>query len=118
VYYMDNAPEKMLLDKAGAFEGNVCDIYEKIFTGTHHIAKTTKKGNVLHGKPQNISNDVGITQHHGEDKSYVVVINYSGKQVEPELKYSKEYKLVRQIGGTAECLEPFSSVVLEFKKIN
>jgi len=118
VYYMDNAPEKMLLDKAGGFTDDTCDIYAKIFKDANHIVKTTKK-------------DVGITQHHDKDfytsstvqkskdfyTSYAVVINYSGEQVAPELTYNDNYKLVRQIGGTAEKLAPFSSVILEFEKI-
>jgi len=103
VYYMDNAPERELLDKADGFKGDTFNLYKKIFGNVDYIAKTSKK-------------DVGITQHHGENKSYVVVINYSSERVEPELAYNSGYKLVRQIGGTAEYLEPFSSVILEFEE--
>ena len=102
VYYLDYPLEAMLLNESGAFEQNRHEIYREVFSGQYdsHILCCENK-------------DIGITGHFGKDKSYVVLINYSGERVSPVVHINGGYKIVRQIGGSINSIEPFSTVILE-----
>jgi endo-1,4-beta-mannosidase len=105
VYYLDYPLETMLLNESGAFEKDKYKKYNEIFNRQYdsHILCLENK-------------DIGVTQHFGERKSYVVLINYSGEAVTPVINFNKKYKHMRQIYGDIENIKPFGAVILEFEK--
>ena len=102
VYYLDYPLESMLLNESGAFEHNRHEVYREVFSNQYdsHILCCENK-------------NIGVTQHFGKEKSYAVLINYSGESVSPAIRIKDRYKLVRQINGSIESIAPFSAVILE-----
>lgn len=105
VYYLDYPLESMLLGENGAFENTHHEIYSEIFETSYdtHILTCENK-------------DIGITQHFGDEKSYAVLVNYSGDEVIPVVTISQKYKLTREIKGNLKIVEPFGTTILEFDK--
>ena len=104
VYYLDYPLETMLLNEIDAFKGSHHEMYQEIFDGkldSHMLCCKDR--------------DIGVTQHFGEDKNYVVLVNYSGAQVNPVVSVNDKYKLVRQVSGNMDRIEPFGAVILEFE---
>jgi len=103
VYYLDYPIESMLLSEPGAFEDSRHEVYHEIF-------KSQYDSHILCCENKNI----GVTQHFGKEKSYVVLVNYSGERVSPVISTNEKYKLTRQIGGNIDNIEPFGVVILEY----
>ncbi|MCL2051603.1 MAG: cellulase family glycosylhydrolase [Lachnospiraceae bacterium] len=104
VYYLDYPLEAMLLNEYGAFERQHYTIYEEVFNCQYdtHIVWCDNK-------------NIGVTQHFGKEKSYAVLINYSGESISFDLSINKKYKLKRLIGDAFKRIEPFGVIILEFE---
>ena len=107
VYYLDYPLEAMLLGESGIFNGNKHEMYCEVF-------KECYKTHILRCDDPFI----GITQHFGTEKNYVVMINYSRQVVSPSVHIHERYKLIKNITGTAQSIEPFGAAILEFEALS
>lgn len=109
VYYLDIPLESSLLDEVDAFADDHFEYYNEVF-------KKSKESHIL-----TCSNkDVGITQHfgeNGEDKHYVVLINYSGDEVKLDVSINEHYRLSHEVLGNKTTLEPFGAAIIEFESL-
>lgn len=101
VYFVNFPLETALLDKANAFDQNIHLIYKRFFKGLINTKKITSDNQF-----------VAVTEHHSEEKSYCVAINYSKAPQKPEFKFNG-CKPASVIYGNIEEIPPFDAVIFE-----
>lgn len=104
VFYLNFPLEEMMLAKWDSFEDN----YYKFYEYTANQAQMNKE--VRKTNP-----NVGLTLHHGNNKTYGVLINYSAKPQKPEI-IVKDNKNIGVLYGNIEEIEPFGTVIFEINK--
>lgn len=94
--------ETMLLEKSNAFSDNYYVVYKELFKDcvNEHIVVSGNKNTC-------------VTIHQGENEIYAVVINYSGEDLNPELKIKDGYKIDSVIYGDIENIPTFDGAVLK-----
>lgn len=102
VFYVNFPAETCLLDKSDACETNQYMLYRSIFG-------EKIKGHMLDSDNRYI----GITEHYGEERAYAVIINYSEREEEMNLRINENYRIERIIRGSADRIAPFDAAVLE-----
>ena len=88
--------ETRLLDIPDAHKTDYHEIYRMIFKEkiSSHIADSNVKC-------------IGITEHYESEKSaYIVLVNYSGDEVETNLRLKDGYVIEKQIYGNAKRIAP------------
>ena len=103
VYYVNFPVEKMLLDIPNAHETDLFEIYRNIFSEKidSHIVDSSCKY-------------IGITEHIEDEKNaYIVLINYSDKTVDTNLKIKSGYSISQVIRGDADKILPFETLIIK-----
>ncbi len=103
VIYADFPLESMLFKKSGAFDGRYSKIYKTIFE--KYICKHFVKFN----NPM-----LTVTEYEENNKKYVVAINCSDKNINPNITLNN-VKIKRVIRGTVENIKPFDALILELE---
>lgn len=106
VYYVNFPVETMLIDTAEAQETDMYEIYRMVFAGkiANHIADSDCKY-------------IGITEHIAdENRAYIVLINYSDKTVETNLKLKSDYSAVDVIRGDINSIAPYETTIIKVLK--
>lgn len=104
VYYLNFPLETMLTTRRNGFSEGYFKIYKELFE--KHISK------------HSVSSDnpfVVITEHYGKDGNYVVAINGTDREINPELTLSG-CKIKRIIKGDKNLIEPYGALVFEIER--
>ena len=100
VYYLNMPLEKNQIEKHNAFEANQHAVYQ-------YLAKEC-----LTNKPVVTDNPfLGVTIHRNGEKTYVVIVNYSDKSQDMNLKIAEGYTVEKVYHGDSLKLEPFGAFV-------
>ena len=94
----------MLTTRRNGFKEGYFKIYKELFE--KHISK------------HSVSSDnpfVVITEHYGKDGNYVVAINGTDREINPELTLSG-CKIKRIIKGDKNLIEPYGALVFEIER--
>lgn len=106
VYFVNFPLEIRLLDVADVAETDYFEIYGKVF------AKKTEN--------HVVSSDcryVGLTEHYADENNvYIVLINYSDKTVNTNLRINYGYTLAESIYGNSESIAPYDAAVIKVSK--
>lgn len=105
VYYLNFPLEKNLIDVCDGFEHEQHMVYNEIFK------------DVKNEYPISYDNKfIGITRHIGNEKEWVILINYSpnAQITNATVKNDFEYKVIR---GNLDKIEPFEMTILEIKRL-
>lgn len=106
VYYANFPVESMLLELSDAHETNQFEIYREIFAEkiSEHIADSDCRY-------------IGITEHMaGANSAYIVLINYSDKTVNTNLKIKDGFSIESVILGDPKTITPFDTTIIKVKK--
>ncbi len=106
VYFVNFPLESMLLDTPESHKTNYYKIYRNVFAEKIglHIADSDHVC-------------VGITEHAvNEKQAYVVIVNYSGQEVKPNLRINAAYKTEKTVYGNPDCIAPFDAAVIKVSK--
>lgn len=106
VYFVNFPMETRLLDIPDAHKTDYHEIYRMIFKEkiSSHIADSNVKC-------------IGITEHYESEKNaYIVLVNYSGDDVETNLRLKDGYVIEKQIYGNAKSIAPYDAAVLKVSK--
>ena len=106
VYYVNFPLESMLIDTADAHETDLFEIYRLVFAEkiqTHIVDSNCKY--------------IGITEHVAdENTAYVVLINYSDKTVDADLKIKSGYSIDCVICGDINTMRPYETTIVKVLK--
>lgn len=106
VCYVNYPIESMMLDMPDAHETDLFEIYRHVMSGkiNEHIADSDCRY-------------IGITEHKvDENTAFVVLINYSDKSVETNLKLRPEYKISEVIRGDTDAIAPYETAIIKVTK--
>lgn len=106
VYYVNFPVETMLLDMPNAHKTDLFEIYRVVFAKKidSHIADSDCKY-------------IGITEHiEDANNAYIVLINYSDKIVDVNLKVKSEYNISKLIRGDIESMAPFETTIIKVSR--
>ena len=106
VYYVNFPVETMLLDMPNAHKTDLFEIYRVVFAKKidSHIADSDCKY-------------IGITEHiEDANNAYIVLINYSDKIVDVNLKVKSEYNISKVIRGDIESMAPFETTIIKVSR--
>jgi len=106
VYYVNFPVETMLLDMSNVHETDLFEIYRVVFAEkiNSHIADSDCKY-------------IGITEHiEDANNAYIVLINYSDKKVDINLKIKSEYSISKVICGNIESIAPFEITIIKVSR--
>jgi hypothetical protein len=106
VYYVNFPVETMLLDMSNVHETDLFEIYRVVFAEkiNSHIADSDCKY-------------IGITEHiEDANNAYIVLINYSDKKVDINLKIKSEYSISKVICGDIESIAPFEITIIKVSR--
>ena len=105
VYYLNFGFEVSKLPKSGAFECDDYKIYREVFKDKlkEHVVVCDNR-------------EVGVTHHYKDDLCYVSLINYSDKEIKPDIKLNSDYEKEKEIMGTTAVLEPYGTVLVLYRK--
>lgn len=106
VYFVNFPLESMLLDTPDSHKTSYYKIYRDIFAEKigSHIADSDCVC-------------VGITEHAvSENQAYIVLVNYSGQEVKPNLRMNFAYKTEETVYGNPDCIAPFDAAVIKVSK--
>lgn len=98
--------ETMLLDMPNAHKTDLFEIYRVVFAKKidSHIADSDCKY-------------IGITEHiEDANNAYIVLINYSDKIVDVNLKVKSEYNISKVIRGDIESMAPFETTIIKVSR--
>lgn len=105
VFFLNFPIEMNKADESGAFCGKDYRIYSEVFS------ECLKEHVILCE-----ASEVGITEHHTENGCYAVMINYSGREVDPKLCVNERYVLKEKILGNVERIEPYGTAIALYQK--
>ncbi len=106
VLYVNFPLEAMLLEKSHAFDGDLYQVYRRLF------AATLSAKAVYTDEPA-----VGVTLHPmGEGKIICVAVNYGPEAKQPKFRLAEGMGIGRVLYGTSDRIPPFDAAVFELEK--
>lgn len=105
VYYVNFPLEEMLLNRKDAFSEPYYQLYQL------PAAEVLKEKAVISECPY-----IGVTEHEDGDGRYVMLINYSAKEVETQMQINKDYEIASVVYGDLEKIAPCDALLLKLKR--
>lgn len=106
VYYVNFPVETEMLSKSNCADSEQYEIYRTVFADkikNHAVDSNCKY--------------IGITEHYvNQDELYVVATNYSGFELDTQIKINNGYKIEKVIRGKIDKIAPFETVILKLKR--
>lgn len=103
VFFLNFPMEEMLLTESDGFHGAYYHFYHAV------SEELLQKKGIRRENPF-----VGITIHKGEERDYVVLINYTAEKQNPDIYINPAvYSEVTVLHGSKDAIDPFDAVVLK-----